>query len=121
MARRKAKKWHGARALLNRVGYSSTGAIVCEIEDTSGWEDGKDGDGDEIDPRWPSTPRYTFQVANCDRSISFELDFGDADERANNLYKLDTMIDVLTKFRAGVLLENERYEQRHRRAERADR
>lgn len=108
------RKWHGARALLNTSGHSSTGAIVCEIEDSAKWKNGKDGRGNLIKQGgWVSPPDYTFQIANCDRSIAFELDLtSDPDDLANNLFKIDTMIDTLQKFRDGVALEQQRHKDR---------
>lgn len=109
---KKRQKWHGGRALLNRPGFQSTAAIVAEIEDTGPATQGT---------READKPTYSFQLANCDRSISFMLDgFGfyvrDAeydqqikDAMENDLYKLDVMIETLQKFRDGVALEQKRY------------
>ena len=88
------KKFLGGRALLNGRGHQTTAAIVCEIEDVSKWESEQ---GDYV-----PLPEYIFQIANCDRSIAFMLDFGSAREHRNNLKKIDTMIRVLQEFRAGV-------------------
>lgn len=102
-------KVHGTRALLNKPGYSSTAAIVAEIEDTSAREVGKDAEGNEIKNAWQAEPEVTLQVANCDRSISFEFDWRTADGRENSLHKVDVLIDALTQFRAGLVVEQGRY------------
>lgn len=88
------KKTRGGRALLNLPGHQSTAAIVAEI----------DGEGSV------SYPDYTFQISDCTRSIDLDLDFRNAEERENNLYKLDTMISVLKEFRKGVVATNKRVE-----------
>lgn len=105
MPRKTKMKWHGGRALLNLPGHQATAAIVAEIEDTAG----------RPVEEYVRRPRFCFQIANCDRSIAFDLDFDSEDERANNLYKLDTMIKALTEFRVGVAVENERFAERRRR------
>jgi hypothetical protein len=98
----KREKWHGKRALLNGPGYQSTAAIVAEIEDSSTWP----AVNDEVDTwRRPST---TLQIANCDRSIAFDMDWVDKAGMKNDLKKIDIMIDCLTKFRAGLELEQQR-------------
>lgn len=106
------RKYHGRRALLNRKGHQSTAAVVMEIEDTGRWEEGKDGNGHNLAGSWIPNPMYTFQFANCDRSLAFELSFSDAEERRNNLHKIDTMIRALQDFREGVKVEGERYARR---------
>lgn len=108
--RGRKKKWHGGSALLNKVGFHSTAAICCIVEDTSTWTSGKDSNGDMIST-W-SQPSYTFQISNCDRSLTWDLDFETPASRANDLHKLDLMISVLSDFRDGVAVEQERLVQR---------
>jgi hypothetical protein len=88
------KKTRGGRALLNQPGHQSTAAIVAEIDLDSS-------------TRYPD---FTFQISDCTRSINLDVDFNDADDRANNIYKLDTMISVLKEFRKGVIAMNKRVE-----------
>lgn len=100
--------------MLNLPGHQSTAALVAEIEDT--------GPANKTQSRRDHNPNYTLQISNCDRSISFEIDsfnyvYRDESEgrRAsfeNDLHKLDTMIDLLTRFRAGVALEQNRFARR---------
>lgn len=104
-------KFHGTktRSLLNLPGHQTTAAIVTEIEDTARRPQ---ENGYLIVPRW------TFQMSNCDRSLSWELDgfHGSgkdlAERQANDLHKLDTMIQALTEFREGVAVEHRRYKRR---------
>ena len=96
-----AKKIHGTRALLNLPGCQSTAAIVAEIDSTRGMPS-------EDYPRWG--PESTLQVSDCDRSISFDIgSFEDADERKNNLHKVDTLIAALQAFRKGLVYEQNRW------------
>jgi hypothetical protein len=90
-------KWHGGRALLNKAGYQSTAAIVAEIENTESVEQDR-----------YYRPRYTLQLSNCDRSISFDIEMHDAAARANSLHKVRTMIKHLQAFEKGLVLENQR-------------
>lgn len=96
--------------MLNRPGYQTTAAIVAEIEDTSAWKPGKDRNGRDLSSSYGTEPLYTLQLSNCDRSISFMLEFGSPERHANNLHKLDTMISALEKFRTGLAQEHEAYE-----------
>lgn len=113
----------GGRALLNLAPHHSTAAIVAEVEDTRGWKEGEvrgrpvgttvEGKRDEdADIRWELEPESTLQIANCDRSIAFEIDFSSESERRNALYKLDTLIGVLTEFREAVADEQRLYVER---------
>lgn len=107
-------KYHGARALLNLPGQHSTGAVVAEIEDTSTWRKGKNREGRDLD-RWSVEPSYTLQISDCSRTVNLDLDLHSGatpEQQENNLHKLDTLIDALTKFRAGVALEQQRKEDR---------
>ncbi|HYJ20832.1 MAG TPA: hypothetical protein VEW07_02270 [Solirubrobacterales bacterium] len=110
------KTARGARALLNLPMHSSTAAIVAEIEDTTCWEDGEVR-GKAVDGKraWSLEPDYTLQIANCDRSISFELEFETSAERANNLHKVDTLIETLTRFREALADEQRLYAERAQR------
>lgn len=107
----KAIKYHGHRALLNLPGHESTAAVVAEIEDTTGWAEGKDRNGNALDS-WNRHPDYTFKLANCDRSIAFEFDLCSAESRANSFFKIDTMITALQKFRDGLEVEAREYRKR---------
>lgn len=119
----------GGRALLNLSPHQTTAAIVAEVEDTREWKAGEvrgrpigtDADGEEVtklsDLRWELAPESTLQIANCDRSITFEIDWQTEGERANTLHKLDTMIEVLSDFREAVADEQRLYVERMASAE----
>jgi hypothetical protein len=97
--------------MLNLPGHHSTGAIVAEIEDTSRWKAGKNAEDEKLE-RWNARPHMVLQIADCTRSVSFDFDIADADARANDLYKVNTMIDALVGFRDGLIAEQERYVER---------
>lgn len=105
-------KVYGKRALLNGPGFQSTAAIVAEIEDTTGWADGKDGVGRALTGRWSAQPTANLRISDCTRTIELEIDMEtDADWR-NSIRKIDTMIDALSRMRVGVVEERARYHQR---------
>lgn len=103
-------RYHGGRALLNRVGHESTAAIVAEIRNTR-----YDAPNTEL---WVPAPAYTLQLSDCTRSVTFDLSFHDAEARENNLFKVSKMIDVLKTFQSGLELETVRYSTRLQEAER---
>lgn len=113
------KTARGGRALLNLPMHSSTAAIVAEVEDTTGWAEGEVR-GEPAKNRWGIEPGYVLQIANCDRSISFELEFETSAERANNLHKVDTMIETLTRFREALADEQRLYVERAQRLQDGD-
>jgi hypothetical protein len=97
-------KWHGGRYLLNRKGFNSTAAICAEVQDTSSWDD-KTGIVGSADDGWVREPNYVFQLSDCSRVVSFELDFSTPQSRKNDIYKIDTMIRALENLRDGVVAE----------------
>ena len=102
--RGRRRRWHGGRAMLNQLGHQSTASIVAEIEDSRFWK-GEPGSYD--------SPNYCLKLSDCDRAVSFDLDFcGDFDDYENALYKVDTMIGLLKKFRRGMVIERAQYEKR---------
>lgn len=110
-------KVHGRRTLLNGPGFSSTAAIVAEVEDTAGWKEGCDRDGEPVSHRAFAEPAATLVISNCNRSIDFETDWHTPEGRDNTLRKIDTMIETLAEFREGVVIEQARYVERMKKAE----
>lgn len=96
-------KVRGKRALLNLPGFESTAAIVFEIQDTRQVKAGA---------LYANEPDYTFQLSDCSRSINFELDFRSPEAQENNLYKVDTMIEVLKAGRRALVAEHALYNKR---------
>lgn len=115
MAKR-VTRWHGGRSLLNPIGIQTTAALVAEVEDTESWDKGKDRSGESLREGYGFniSPQYTLQFSDCDRSISYDLSFGSKSEHKATLFKINTMVDLLTAFRDGLVIEIERYEERKR-------
>lgn len=87
-----ARKVLGKRALLNLPGFESTAAIVAEIAEVQY--------GLEV----------SIAISDCSRTVNltFSDDFDDDDKFANNLHKVDTMIDCLKAFRRGLMVHRRR-------------
>lgn len=83
-------KVYGRRAMLNLPGFESTAAITAEIVSGEyGWE-------------------ADIKISDCSRQITLSIcdpaSSSTADERyENDLYKVDTLIDVLKEFRKGMV------------------
>jgi hypothetical protein len=112
MPKPRKRRYHGARHILNKPGYHTTGVIVAELEDTSTWHDGCRADGRPIEDTWDLIPSSVLQIADCSRTITLSVDMHSPEDRENTKYKLDRMIDALTKFRAGIDLEEQRIKER---------
>jgi hypothetical protein len=85
----------GKRAMLNLPGYHSTGAIVAEVKVRKG-----------------SNPTCTFQLADCDRSLSLDFDFYGSDKDAdweNNIYKCEMLFEAISEFRKVLNAEHRKY------------
>lgn len=109
------RTFHGGRSLLNKPGFQSTGALVAEIENTSKWKPGCNRVGKKA-TTYSGVPTSVLQFADCSRSINFDIDIQSAEEYENTLHKVDTMIDLLSKFRRGIVIERRRLETRWRAA-----
>lgn len=79
------------KEFLNLAGHNGMANIVAQIVA------GKYGDVGEY--------RHAYcklDFADCSRVISMDIDLSDEYTRENSLFKLDTMIDVLTEYRDAV-------------------
>jgi hypothetical protein len=95
------------RSLLNRPGFYGDAHVFVFVEDTSG----------RRSKRWlrraePPPPRLVLQVSDCMNEINLEFDVSSADYRDNSLYKIDTLLTALQRFRDGLAAEAELYELR---------
>ena len=92
---------------LNLPGFHGEAYVRVFVEDTTfrKWR------------RRPPEPRIRLRIADCSNEISlwFELDSDAA--RENSLYKIDTLLGALARFRAALDAEAELYAHRaqHRR------
>ena len=62
--------------------------------------------------RTPPHPRLKLRVADCVNVINLEFDVSAAPLRENSLYKINTLLSVLHRFRDGLAAEADLYEQR---------
>ena len=60
-------------------------------------------------------PRLVLQIADCTNTINLEFSLKTARLRANSLFKVDTLLSVLNRFRDGLAAEAELAEQREQR------
>lgn len=114
------KVW-GKRFLLNLPGVQSTAAIVAEVEDSSGWKPGTDGQGRPFDlvDLWTLAPNVMLKVSDCDRSVNFAIGWQTAHERRAALVKVDRLIEALEAFREGLAVEQVLYVERTRLVKRS--
>lgn len=79
--------------MLNLPGHHSTASIVAEVT--------RRGEG-----------RYDtdafIQISDCDRKIMLDFQPLDPDEHANDLYKIDTLLDTLRTFKRGLVKAHRR-------------
>lgn len=89
----KQKSW-AISNLLNRPGFHTTAAIACKAT-VEKWGHGSvSGDGEIV-------------ISDCDRKIQLDLTDATELEYMNSLYKIDTLIRVLTTFRADYIKAHE--------------
>jgi hypothetical protein len=82
------------RTLLNLPGYYGDAYVRVFVEDTSG-------------RKRQQGPRLTLRIADCTSQISLEFALGTAGERENSLFKVDTLLGALERFRDGLAAEAE--------------
>lgn len=108
-------KVHGQRALLNKPGFSSTAAIVAEIEDTGDWKPGCDKEGRPLartSSTWDILPEMNLVISDCSRTVTFDQPSADIESWNNSLSKIDIMIEALNSLREGIVIEKKRYSER---------
>lgn len=88
-----------ARKWLNKPGHETAAFILAEVG--------------RSDDRWLDT---TLMIGDCDRKIQLNFTSAWGSQReashANNLFKIDTLIDVLTRFRGALADEQDRITKR---------
>ena len=83
-------------ALLNRPGFYGDAFVHVYVEDTS------------LRPlRARRDPRLLLQVADCANTIALEFSLETAELRENSLFKVDTLLGALQRFRDGLAAEAE--------------
>lgn len=110
----------GHRFLLNPPGSQSTASIVAEIEDTRRWLTGRYRHGTPLDwdneTAWHLSPDVMLRISDCDRAITFAIEWDSAAKRRAARHKLDRMIEALVAFRAALEEEQRLYVLRLRAA-----
>jgi hypothetical protein len=94
------------RQFLNRPGWHGKAALIASVEDTSKLPE------DAL--RFPRLPDVYLSISDCSRECSLEFDLDTRDGQANSLYKLDTLIYGLERFRHAIEAEIELYNQRQK-------
>ena len=93
--------------LLNRPGFYGDAHVRVFVEDTSARDLKR-----RLRRRALPTPKLVLQISDCMNEINLEFDVSSADYRDNSLYKIDTLLGALQRFRDGLAAEAELYEQR---------
>ena len=62
----------------------------------------------------PPEPHLKLRITDCNNEIELEFEVASAAERENSLYKINTLIAALHRFRDALAAEAELYEQRER-------
>lgn len=94
------------RRFLNLPGFHGGANIQATIEDTR-------GDRGHKYNRYVGAPDHWLTISDCSKEIRLEFDWGGAENNANSLHKIDTLIDVLVRFRKGLVVEQALYQKRH--------
>jgi hypothetical protein len=93
--------------LLNRPGFYGDAHVFVFVEDTSARDVKR-----RLRRRALPTPKLVLQISDCMNEINLEFDVSSADYRDNSLYKIDTLLGALQRFRDGLAAEAELHEQR---------
>jgi len=89
--------------LLNRPGPYGEAFVRVLVEDTTARR-----------RRHQHDPKLELQIADCLTTINLEFSLETAQLRENSLFKVDTLLGALHRFRDGLAAEAELATQRHR-------
>jgi hypothetical protein len=92
--------------LLNRPEFDGGASVRAYVQDTSGHPFGR--------RRLPK-PQLELRISDCINGIDLEFSVSSYELRENSLHKIDTLIDALAQFRAGLAAEAELRARRERR------
>jgi hypothetical protein len=96
-ARRRARV--DERTLLNRPAFDGGAHVRVYVEDTSNRR--------RLRRRRLPSPRLKLRIADCVNRVNLEFSVDTPDLRENALYKIETLIAALERFRAGLAAEAE--------------
>jgi hypothetical protein len=91
------------RLRLNHPQFDGGAEVRVFVEDTSRM------------PHREVAPRIRFRISDCAHQVNLEFGVESPELRANALFKIDTLLDALSKFRDGLIAEAALFEQRQRR------
>ena len=91
------------RIRLNRPAFDGGAHVRIFVEDTS---------RRRIRHRRLPQPRLTLRIADCTTELYLDFGVDSAVRRENSLYKVDTLITALRRFRAALVAEADLYVQR---------
>jgi hypothetical protein len=60
------------------------------------------------------SPRLRLRISDCQNQIALEFAVESAEERANSLHKIDTLVGALDRFRDALIAEATLYAERER-------
>ena len=86
------------RTVLNRTAFDGGAYVRVFVEDTS---------TRRVRRRRLPSPKLTLRIADCSDEINLEFSVDSPDVRENSLYKIETLIAALERFRAGLMAEAE--------------
>ena len=92
------------RLVLNRPKFDGGAYVRVFVEDTSGRTRRFRGR--------PPSPRLRLRVADCTNEVNLEFSVESAELRENTLFKIDTLLGALGRFRNGLAAEAELYAKR---------
>lgn len=98
--------WIDERATLNHPDFDGGAHVRAFVEDTSARTGRFRGR--------PSEPKIRLLIADCAHAANLEFSVGSPEARANALFKIDTLLGVLVRFRDGLAAEADRYAERER-------
>jgi hypothetical protein len=93
------------RTPLNRPKLDGGAYVRVFVEDTSGWKRRR------FRPVPPS-PRLRLRIADCMNEIALEFAVESAELRENSLYKIETLLAALRRFRDALAVEAALYAER---------
>ena len=95
------------QTLLNRPGYFGGAYVHVLVEDTSAADRRPRRRRDAI-----PTPRIALEIADCTETINLEFDLTSPGDRENSLFKVDTLLTALHRFRDALAAEADLYARR---------
>jgi hypothetical protein len=92
------------RLVLNRPRFDGGAYVRVFVEDTSGRK--------RRFRHRPPSPRLRLRVADCAHEVNLDFSVDSAELRENSLFKIETLLGALDRFRDGLVAEAELHAQR---------